>query len=91
MNIEINYDSADGLSRERYEIFADLDFGNTNIHIQGYWAGDRKTKRHNWSASKKYSRIFTRDNTIKLEEIPIPADLKDRVKSKIIESLKFNF
>jgi hypothetical protein len=55
------------------------------LHDYGDW--NRPSRRHGYVCEKHWQRIDERQNTIKLDEVPFPADVVIEARKKFCDSL----
>jgi|GEM_PF-3661045 hypothetical protein len=56
--------------------------------VDSYTHLTRESKKHGWKTKAQFERIFSRSNTIKIEDVPFDADIIAEVKRKIIDSIQ---
>lgn len=60
----------------------------TDIWLDKYFEYRRETKRHKFNVEEKYDKIFTRNNSISVDDVPLPDDVVSEVKNIIVSNLK---
>lgn len=83
-HFDITHSSKDGLLIERWKFY----LSGTNLILNTYFKGERKTKRHSYQPLHSYNRIMSRDSTIKVDDIPLPEDVKQEAIDIIISKLE---
>ena len=61
---------------------------DNKLILDEYRYKTRRTKRCGWNSDKHWNRIDGRNNNIKLAEIPIPDDLKDKAKEFLFKQIE---
>jgi len=56
--------------------------------IDSYTYLTRPSKRHGWKIEKQYERIFGRNSTIKIHDVPFDENVISEVKAKIIDLIQ---
>ena len=71
MFIEVEQETPDGLSKEVWRFYVNTD-NKVKIILDRYYETERPSKRHKYRNNKSYSRLFSRESTMEVEEVLEP-------------------
>ena len=85
-NITIEREAPDKLSKSVWAFWLS---DRLILWLDGYRELSRPTRRHNYNAVTTYSRLDSRDRTIKTpDDIPIPPDVEAEAIQQVVDQLK---
>ena len=97
MYTEVIREDPNGLNRQTWD-FSIMDYhGGFTIFLNGYSQQVRPTKRHGWKVkivdtatqriNMTYSRLDSRRRGLTEQEVPLPDDVAQEAKSKVVDSI----
>lgn len=74
----------DELTKEYWSFF----YVRDSYVLDNYVLDKKKTKRHKFRTEKAYCRIRTRNNTITVEDVPLTAEIKQKLKEEMLKKFR---